>query len=121
MKKLALALFLVAVAGVCQAKTGNEILTTCGPVVYAMDNGTGYESGVDAGFCLGWVTGFVDSMQAVEAIADRRMFCFRQSTFGQGLRVLIKYLRAHPEDADEPATYSAMLAYAEAWPCAGDK
>ena len=70
--------------------------------------------------CAAYISGFIDSYQLTTA-AHRvtPVICLPPSGISndQGMRIVTKYLEAHPEDLHESARSSVFLALREAFPC----
>ena len=88
--------------------TGNELLEFCESKNLA-----------EWGFCSGFVWGAADGHQLTSD--ESVSFCSPEdATSDQMGRVVVKYLRDHPEKLHEYAVLLVAVALIEAWPCAGN-
>ncbi len=82
----------------------------------------GYEllEGCDqnAEFCLGYVTGAVDTLEAEGAMQHRMCHAPSNVTTKQMTDVVHKYLRAHAENRQNRASFLMLYAMEDAFPCA---
>lgn len=71
------------------------------------------------GFCMGTVSGFIHGFEMSSAAgAEQRFFCRPDnSTMGQGIDIVKRYLAANPDKRDAYASVLIILALHEAWPC----
>ena len=101
---------------------GNLLLPSCNAVVLAMDNGTTPKDKFGMGFCLGLVQGITMSnrLQQASKSPASPLFCIPQDGIenGQAARVLVKYLREHPQHLHLDDFTLAISAFQEAYPCA---
>lgn len=88
--------------------TGNELLGFCDSKNLA-----------EWGFCSGFIWGAADGHQLTSD--ESASFCSPEgATSDQMGRVVVKYLREHPEKLHEYAVLLVAVALIEAWPCAGN-
>jgi hypothetical protein len=117
---------ILSVAGMCMAEVedGNKLLTDCGALVSFLDrqsidstNSTGM------GFCSGLMQGLIHMNQIYgHSLKDKALFCTPDGVNnGQAARIVVKYLRAHPEELHKPGSILAFAALKEAFPCAKTK
>ena len=70
------------------------------------------------GFCSGFIWGVADGHQLTSD--ESTSFCSPEgATSDQMGRVVVKYLRDHPEKLHEHAVLLVAIALIEAWPCIG--
>jgi hypothetical protein len=82
---------------------GNQLLEACDQNV---------------GFCLGYVAGSVDALEA-QAAAQNRSSCMPNNvTTRQLTDVVHNYLRVHAENRQGPAQLLMLYALSDAFPCA---
>lgn len=63
-------------------------------------------------YCMGYVAALVDAMGA------NRVICPPSTvTQGQTMAIFSKYLDDHPEELHQSATYIAVVAFTDAFPC----
>jgi hypothetical protein len=82
---------------------------------------------VTRGACLGYVNGVIDGFQGAYALGNAasgrpvdsgQPFCLRQDvTMGQKLRVVVQFLKTHPEKTDLPMDILIFHATVDAFPC----
>ncbi len=101
---------------------GNRLLPKCEAAVEQMDNKRGESA--EASYCLGFVNGILlmasDTSVRVEGDSHRsRLPCvpIEGLTSGQAVRVVTKYLNAHPERLHRDAHILVVEALREALPC----
>lgn len=80
------------------------------------------EDGSEAFFqaaCAGYVSGVADGMIAGAAMQSKSTsFCRRPGvSWGQQRRVVLAYIKAHPENSDMPTALLVDLALTKAFPC----
>jgi hypothetical protein len=68
-------------------------------------------SAVDAGVCIGFLTGFV------EAARERFGFCVKDTTINTLARVYVAYMDKNPKLFDENEGITVSLALVDAYPC----
>ena len=87
-------------------ENGNSFLAQCG----------NYEAAPAT--CTAYVGGVMDGRNSI----DKPGFCLPDHvTYGQMVRVSIKYMQTHPESLHLPTTWLVILANAEAFPCPATK
>ncbi|HEV2112583.1 MAG TPA: Rap1a/Tai family immunity protein [Terriglobales bacterium] len=135
MKSRCLLLLLVfwpctAFAGEAKDVDGNELLQYCNASIQFLDSG-GFKSETQAtksGWCMGYVAAFVQLsgtallMDETAGHKDMRQYypCFPEETgmtTGQAIRVIVKYLKDHPENLHLPAVVLSLEALQNAFPC----
>lgn len=121
----------VVLSGRSQGKaiTGNELQEKCTPALHVFDGddtGAVGPDGDKAWFCLGYVVSSLEAFDAgsvweVGGQSTVRMYpCFppdKNVTLDQGLRIIVKYLRAHPERLHASGFLLSLAALKEAFPC----
>jgi hypothetical protein len=104
----------------CRAETGNSFLQRCSIIdkFYAgnAEKGT-YDEIVNFSWCNGWVEGFVDGTQAEATAAGRCQLDTEKVEVGQVVRIILKYVRDHPETAHKDMRTLAQSALTKALPC----
>lgn len=106
-------------------KDGNELLGACGPVLNSMDGisqNHGAEDSMLAGFCMGYlygITGVNVLYQVSLPSKDSLFFCSPKEgiSTAQAVRVVVNYLRAHPEELHKQAMVLTLDALGKAFPC----
>lgn len=112
--------------------SGNDFLTKCTPALASFDGApeaTGPDSPPIAifkeafalGQCGGYVHGFTEGAYVRQILHGERSgsFCLPKGSIpsSQALRVIIAYMKAHPERLHLPIGGLATFAYEEAFPC----
>jgi hypothetical protein len=79
----------------------------------------GPEAQARSAYCLGRVEAFLAThFLAIDLAGMVPWFCVPTGvTVGQGIRVVVRYLHAHPEQGGWPGTFVTFLALKEAFPC----
>ena len=99
---------------------GNKLLTQC---ENALSINEGEAAKVDsiarAGFCLGMMQGMTSMNGYYQTLLGKKaLFCLPEGvTNGQAARVVVKYLKEHPEKLHEHESSLALWAFVEAFPC----
>jgi len=100
---------------------GNTLLPQCEAAV-KMANGVTARN-TDASYCLGFVNGIMVMAYDWQASAKQSKLTFLPClpldgmTSGQALRIVTKYLKAHPEKLHRDAHILVVEALTEAFPC----
>jgi hypothetical protein len=103
-------------------KTGNEWLPSCSMAVDAAD-GRSLSTAqlVDAGNCLEYIAGFVDGY-VLGSVGGSPIVCLPEDgTVGQEARILVKWMREHPERLHEAAPACVLAALFKSFPCKTSK
>jgi hypothetical protein len=80
--------------------TGSDLLELC-------ENGDDYSDGL----CLGFVIGVLDIS------FDTRLYCLEKATNKQIVMVIVKWMRANPEELHFPAKWIVAKALFNVFPC----
>jgi hypothetical protein len=100
-------------------ESGNAFLSQCELVIdrYSMKDKEG--SPVDAGECYGYVTGFNHGVgMAYDIVGQPQPYCLPDGvTHGQMMRVLIKFIKDHPEKAHKLTGVLEIESFMDAFPC----
>ena len=87
--------------------TGEELLEYCES-----------KNAAEWGFCSGFIWGAADGHQLTSN--ESASFCSPEDAASDHMgRVVVKYLREHPEKHHEYAAILVVVALIEAWPCVG--
>lgn len=104
---------------------GHELLEQCSQALAVMEsNGEGLSPGQREGamYCLGFVRG-VTKMVTISHILKPggQVFCPPREgiSTGPAVKVLVRYLEAHPERLHASKVTLAAAAFMQAWPCTG--
>jgi len=102
---------------------GNDLLTNCNQAIKGFDkigNPTMQQFG-DGMFCIGYIAGFTAAHNLTSLkMGNKPVFCLpRDRTIrnSQAIRIVVKYLKDHPESFTTPQGISVALALQEAFPC----
>jgi Rap1a immunity proteins len=99
---------------------GNKLLSDCGPLIAFLD-GESVDQDKSRGisFCLGLIQGMLHMNQFYEyQLKGAALFCAPNSmTNGQATRIVVKYLRDHPEELHQPDSVLTFTALRAAFPC----
>ena len=106
---------------------GNKLLNYCSQAVKDTEPGTAEEH-FKIAWCLGYIYGFKDGFDGLALVSAKddtdftklrhSYICFPEgSTIDQAIRVLVKFLKDHPERLHQPSFTLAEEAFAEAFPC----
>lgn len=97
-------------------QTGNSFLRVCSAVETGPQSHTEIEH---AAACVGYATGFIEGIEYLTVIKSPKPFCVPAKVEnGQAVRVVLKYVREHPETAHLPTAQLMVKALREAYPCA---
>jgi len=99
------------------AMDGNELLKACINHEFVNDYKDKDFDEFKLGICSGFVDGVTETM-IVSRLAKDKKICFPiEMTKNQAIRVILHYIRDHPESLHEPGTILAIKAYEKAFPC----
>src|SRR5690606_38968927 len=93
------------------ASDGNKLLQDCGDMERFVDGGNSTSNLMGIGFCLGLMEGITNSNALYQVRAPGKEFlCLPKGgvTNGQAARVVLRYLRDHPEQLHENAFVLAV-------------
>jgi hypothetical protein len=114
------------------SESGNRFLEVCSVIEKMDGNNHLNEADLDkAAFCSGFVLGVNDGtnvgiqmLKSFKALSDLKgssedvSICLAEGvTTGQEIRVLLKYIRQHPEQAHLPSAGLVLMAEYDAFPC----
>lgn len=102
--------------------TGLEMLSVCGSAVKVSDGIKVTESeGLDSLLCVAYLSGFADAitLSSQSTKPQEPKICFPRSGASneQLARIVVKWLREHPENLHESARMEVMLSLNHAFPC----
>ena len=117
-----LALGLVLVVSIGQAAeliTGNTLAVHCPAVLDRLDGKPlSPDAAQVASFCLGFLSGADYLHEALTAAGSTPAYCLpREATVSHIIRVLVSYLREHPDQAHTDGGTVALAALRDAYPC----
>ena len=108
-----------------QDRDGNKLLADCEASIAIIDDraqslGTAKLHG--SGRCLGFLQGLKRASDYYEFTKRGGLFCAPDSvTYGQQIRIVVKYLQNHPERLHEDEFILAATALRAAFPCPNKK
>jgi hypothetical protein len=121
---LTVGLALIATPAMAQKTptTGNNMLRHCSMVEQAMSGQLGgVPAGIseahDQGTCFGIVLGVMFLANAATRNTADSACISAMITNAQAVRVVVRYLRNHPERLHEPLADLVLAAFVDAWPC----
>jgi hypothetical protein len=99
--------------------TGNEFLAGCGDMPDSSPTSPTAPPEFDWGRCQGYVIGIDDGVQlAYDIVGQPQPYCVpSEVTTGQLIRVLIKFIKDHPEKAHSKTKVLEVEAFINAFPC----
>lgn len=99
---------------------GSELLRNCTAAVRQADGATlNDEDLVRSVWCTGYVGGFLDGLAVMRWKGGATKVCLPEQGIEneQAARIVVKYLRAHPEVLHESGRISLLISIAEAFTC----
>ena len=86
-----------------------------------MQVGTSFVSAIAQGFCFGMMQGITSTNKYYQVTLGKKraLFCTPEQNIknGQAARIVLKYLKEHPEKLHENDSVLAIEAFMEAFPC----
>jgi hypothetical protein len=126
-RRLYVALFFLCAGTAFGQTTGNEVLNSCQITLRYFDNNGGpVNEHYDAGWCSGWVTSVLELNRVTREWSDFTkakpslfQFCVPQGGIPaiQAVRIIVKYLKGHPEQLHENGMSLTIDALRDAFPC----
>ncbi len=121
-------LYVTAVAIPCHAEDnvrddGNTLLRICSIALNIFDEtGKDFDVGdaVSGGICMGFMQGITNLNLIYQSMVDHDpLFCIPEGgiTNGQAARVVVKYLKNHPEQLHKDMITLTVLAFKKVFPC----
>jgi hypothetical protein len=109
-------------SGVAMAANGdgNELLKMCQYATRYMDNEKVNTNLFEQGRCIGIVEAVIGvTLYRNDVVPTNFKVCFPESgiTTGQGVRVLVKWLKENPAILNEDNVLLTMSAFADTYPC----
>jgi hypothetical protein len=108
------------------AADGNKLLANCNAAIATIDSPSATNVTFGAGLCFGLMQGILHMSQMYQVHLVDNMRLERKNilmcppisvTNGQAARIVVKYLRDHPEELHNFDTFLAFNALADAFPC----
>jgi len=101
---------------------GNHFLKSCNAFLAGLDSHEGINySGlqyIEAGHCSGFIKGIMEFNRLYQ-LGSEPFFCLPENSIPnvQAIRIVVKYLRDHPERLHKNALFLVVDAFVEAFPC----
>ena len=120
---LFIALLLIAPTSFAESN-GSSLLKKCNAALQFMDGEPSAEFEVvgDASFCLGLMQGIraTSQIHRIE-FGEKTLFCEPETGIdnGQAARIVVKFLKEHPEMLHHNDSVLAIAALVKAYPCGG--
>lgn len=120
----AIALAGTLTSGAGLAADGNALLRSCKAMLVIADKQTNTTSvnDFDLGQCIGVTEAVRNTMMSLDSrLVPEMRTCFPANGVinSQGIRIVVRYLEAHPENLDLDQSLLSLLAYKQAYPCKG--
>ena len=99
---------------------GSELLRACTATVRQADGATlNAEDAARSVWCVGYVGGFLDGLAVMNWRGGASPVCLPQNGIEneQAVRIVVKYLRNHPEQLHESGRIAVVVAIGEAFKC----
>ncbi len=129
MKVISLAFFLCISCSCFAAgdtNDGNYLLTTCTAALKMTDDGINTVSGGDqikGTYCVGYISGIKDMLYAVVELSKSQgqtpTVCMPEDGIGNGqaLRIVVKFLKDHPEQLHNSGITLVLKSLQQSYPC----
>jgi Rap1a immunity proteins len=100
-------------------ESGNAFLSLCGDMPDSAPKAPALPPEFHWGICLGYVRGVDDGVQtAYDILNETQPYCLpSEVTNGQMIRVLIKFIKDHPEKAHSKTRVLEIESFMDAFPC----
>lgn len=117
MKALAagVALSVLLVSQAAMAVDGNELLLQCQALIQSIEKQAPDTYG--SGRCLGVVQGVSDMLVLYQDKLPKKFCVPSDVTYGQGVRIVVKYLQDNPKLLNNHDSVLVLAAYADAYGC----
>lgn len=103
------------VSQAAMAVDGNELLLQCQALVRSIDNQAPDTYG--SGHCLGVVQGVSDMLALYQDKLPKKFCVPHDVTYGQGVRIVVKYLQENPKMLNNHDSVLVLAAYADEYGC----
>lgn len=106
--------------------TGSDLLANCSAFVKVLNGDKSSKESLEkAGYCYGYLVGISDGLHLMMGVAMQTKSAKNPSlictppgtTVGQHARVLVKYLKDHPEHLHKNSGVLSYVAFTDAFPC----
>ena len=102
-------------SGQAMAADGNQLLLQCQSLIRSME--TQAPADYNTGHCMGVVQAVTDMLVIYQDKLPKN-FCVPSSvTYGQGVRIVVKYLKDNPKLLNNQDTVLVLAAYSDAYGC----
>jgi hypothetical protein len=113
----AVALMWTLASGQAMAADGNQLLLQCQTLIRAMESQG--PANYDTGHCMGVVQAVTDMLVLYQDKLPSKFCVPSNVTYGQGVRIVAKYLQENPKLLNNQDTVLVLAAYSDAYPCKG--
>lgn len=105
-----------------ELQSGTDFLRQCAPVVRISDGDkdVSVEDSLKGLVCSGYMQGFVDAYRLTDKLqGGKTLICLPEQGIEteQAVRIIVKWLRDHPDQLHQTARVSAFVALAQAFSC----
>lgn len=117
---LIVVLFSLGPVSAARADNGHHLLKECGDIVHYLDTGEWRDTTVGGSYCLGMVNGMMNLNFIYQSqLGQQALFCLPESTIvnAEAARVVVSYLKRHPEQLDSDQGSLMFFAFRERYPC----
>ena len=120
---LAVCLFFAMPAFVNAAVDGHELLQKCEAIDKLYDDPASLSSKEGSGvvYCLGYIDSFIETFafQFQAKLVPGVPYCLPEKDLSRKeiVKVVVDYLKNHPEELSNPAGYHLFMALRQAYPC----
>ena len=120
---LLFSLFYFILPSIVNASDGNELLKSCNVVLSSINDPErkelSSEQYIKSGYCIGLLHGIMELTRIHQHSNGEPFFCLPKQSIPkeQAVRIVVKYLRDHPEKLYEHDTFLVIKALQEAFPC----
>ena len=106
-------------------KSGMSLLAQCEKAIKVeKDETKSHYDYIEASACMSYIEGTIEGLDTFFEILKyknfslNRPFCFpKKFTWGQGIMIVVKYLKEHPKDLHLDKRYLVNIAFMNAFPC----
>ncbi len=118
-----LALYLIFHSSLClsNTQTGNDILRSCGPIVNMLDGKKiDLKEETQGLWCTGYISGLLDGIALSPIKVDGKdVLCLPKDGISndQAIRIVVKWLREHPDKLHLSGRMEALISLVKSFPC----
>ena len=116
-----IALLLVVLSfpqNVVASPDGVKLLQSCSAGIRIQDGGNASKEALADGlWCVGYVMGYLDGYAMSSATNAKACFPSKGISAEQAVRLIVEWLKKHPENLHKSGSDEMLLAFANAFPC----